>query len=217
MSPTFPEWLSAVFDHRVGKPDWYWASDFDSYWEAHTASDELSVEYMTQLFTEHRWLGPYSLEQVAQGIWFLVGESSPSQLGELLVDSAVPLENRVHCIAAMAEFFRGFVAAAAPGESQHDTDPFHIACYMWWDIFPYRGQPEASSPEIRVACLRAMRDTLRVPSELCQVSALHGLNHWHMYHAAEVEQAVEEFLGGGATLSPRLREYAHAAWGGLAQ
>jgi hypothetical protein len=217
VNPTFEQWLKAVLDHPVGEPEWYWASDFEAFWAPYAASTELTVEYMTRLFREHAALSSYSLEQVAQGVWFLIGESSPAQPSRLLIEPGLPLQRRIECVSSMAQFFEGFVAAVAPGPSRHDEHPFHVACYMWWDIFPSWGNPEIAEPEFNRACLAVMQKILEVPCELCQFSALHGLNHWYLHHGDQVERMIDAFLARTAALSPRVREYAQLAARGMTQ
>ena len=80
----------------------------------------------------------------------------------------MPLDERTQCVRAMADFFRTFVAPAAPGRADIDTNVFHIACYMWWDIFPSYGGSQTGEPELHQACLAVMREVLALPSELCQ-------------------------------------------------
>jgi len=154
---------------------------------------------------------------VAQGIWFLIGESSPAAPSHNLLDGSISLDRRVTCIRSIAGFFRDFVAAAAPATADIDSNRFHIACYMWWDIFPTWGSGEGAAPQIDEACLAVMTEVLKVPSELCQLSALHGLNHWHLNHRAYVERTVDAFLAGSDVVTPRIREYAAIARNGCAQ
>ena len=180
-------------------------------------ADDLTVEYMTRILREHSHLSRYSLGQVAQGIWFLIGEASPAQLSRLVVEPNLPFEKRMDCIEAMVDFFRGFVAEAAPGPSRHEEDPFHIACYMWWDIFPCWGKSEPYAPGLYYSCLSVMEEILGIPSELCQFSALHGLNHWHLHHAEEVERIVASFLASEPPPAERVRAYALQAIRGRAQ
>jgi hypothetical protein len=172
---------------------------------------------MTRLFLGAERLDRYSLEQVAQGIWFLIGESSPGQLAHTLLKSNVPLQQRVGCVDAMTHFFQVFVAPAAPGAADDRKNPFHIACYMWWDIFPTCGNPNTGEADLHDACLSAMAAILIIPSELCQLSALHGLNHWHLHHAAKVESIVDAFLQKTSGLTSRMVEYAAIARSGCAQ
>jgi hypothetical protein len=214
---TFDDWVEAVFDHPLRKPLWYWDSDFDEYWDALGLFDSLSIEYMTRLFLGPDTLRRYSLEQVAQGIWFLIGESSPSQSAHTLLKSKVPLQQRIGCVDAITKFFRVFVAPAAPGAADERKNAFHMACYMWWDIFPTYGNLNTGEAELYDACLNTMAAILTIPSELCQLSALHGLNHWHLHHAERVESIVDVFLTKTSGLTARMVEYAATARSGCAQ
>ena len=213
---TFERWVEAVFEHPLCKPEWYWDGDFDERWNALGLCDALTVEYLTRLFLAPDQLKRYSLEQVAQAIWFLVGESSPGQSVCALLKSDVLLEQRIGCVRAITNFFRVFIAAAAPGAAEIQKNPFHIACYMWWDMFPTYGGSNAGEPKLHSACLETMAEILTLSSELCQLSALHGLNHWHLHHAEKVEALVDEFLQQAHGLTPGIIEYAAAARSGRA-
>jgi hypothetical protein len=81
MSAAFERWLEFVFNNPVRKRKWYWDQDFDSRWEALELTDALIVRYMTRLFLEPGVLRSYSLDQVEQGLWFLLGEASPGCSG----------------------------------------------------------------------------------------------------------------------------------------
>ena len=247
MTAGFEKWVEAVFDHPVGKPEWYWTPEFEAQWESLEVSGPVTVAYLTRLYSDASILRRFSLEQVAQGIWFLVGESSPAKPSYSLLDPSIPLQTRVACVSVMAVFFRHLVAVAAPGPADTETNPFHIACYMWWDIFPGRRATKARElhqawlavmaetlsllpsevcqlsalhdwePELDQACLAVMAETLSLPSEVCQLSALHGLNHWYLTYGGHVEQTVDAFLAASHDLSPRIREYAALARHGKAQ
>ena len=214
MPADFERWVDAVFDHPAEEPEWYWAAEFDEQWESLGLDGPTTVAYLTRLYRESSVLSRFPLDQVAQGIWFLVGESSPGQPSYSLLDRAIALDRRITCIRSIATFFREFVASAAPAAADIDSNKFHGACYMWWDIFPTRGDGE---PEIADACLKTMADVLGSPAELCQLSALHGLNHWHARHGAPVERTIDAFLDTANDLTPRIREYAAQARRGLAQ
>lgn len=213
----FEEWVRTVFDHSAEGPEWYWDKGFDSLWQSLGLNDALTVRYMTRLFLEPGQLEGYSLAQVAQGIWFLIGDSSPAQPSYALVRPLAALGERVSCVQAMSHFFCSFIAPAACGPFDIESDPFHIACYMWWDIFPSYGGSQAGEPELHRACLRVMSEVLHLPSELCQLSALHGLNHWYPHHAEQVAQIVGGFLQRTNDVTPRIREYAARARAGLCQ
>lgn len=217
MTVTYDVWLRTVFDHPSDGPEWFWAPDFDALWDSLELSGAVTVDYLTRLYKEPAVLRGYSLEQVAQGIWFLVGEASPAQPTHSLLDHSVLLEVRVDCVKAIASFFREFVAPMAPGEADIDGDSFHVACYMWWDIFPTWGGNDAGEHELHQACLKVMAESLRLSSELCVLSALHGLSHWHEHHDREVEQIIDTFLAGAKDLSARVHEYAASTRRGIVQ
>src|SRR5579864_7150522 len=115
MSATFEQWLEFVFSNPVRKREWYWDEDFDSRWEALELADTLIVQYVTRLFGEPEILKPYSLDQVEQGLWFLVGDASPGGSSKTLLRREAALLDRVACIHAMSSFFRNFVLAVTPG------------------------------------------------------------------------------------------------------
>jgi len=213
---TFDQWLDAVFNHPVRKREWYWDEGFHSSWDGLELTDAVRVEYTRRLFLASDQLKLYSLEQVAQGLWFLIGESAPGESAYALLNRDVPLSERISCVGAMANFFRVFVAPAAPERADEQANHFHKACYMWWDIFPTHGGPTygpetGGEPELHTACLNVMQEILSVPSELCQLSALHGLNHWHQNYSQQVERIVDGFLHKTPNLTNRIIEYAGKA------
>jgi hypothetical protein len=213
---TLSEWLDAVFKHPVKKPEWYWDEVFESYWDRLELSHSVTVDYMTRLFSAPDELKRYSLEQIAQGIWFLMGESSPGESAYALLDSDVPLSRRIECVRAMANFFRMFVGPAAPGGANEQEDAFQGACYMWWDIFPTYGGPTygpntGGEPELHVACLNTMAEILSMPSEVCQLSSLHGLGHWQRNYNQKVEAIIDTFLQKTPNLTNRIIDYARKA------
>lgn len=127
---------------------------------------------------------------------------------------------RVACIQAMTKFFRDFVMLAAPGPEQTQSNPFHGACYMWWDLLWHTftsGGRRAVEPELHRACLKVLTEVLDLPSELCRLSALHGLNHWHGHYGEQVEGIIDAFLAKTGDITPSIREYAANARAGLCQ
>ena len=224
MSGTFEQWLQASFDHAppktVKEKDWYWDEGFESFWDSLGITDAVAVRYMTRLFLESEHLNVYSLEQVAEGIWFLIGGSSPSKSSQALLNPAVSRDERVACINATTEFFRSFVASATPGgyDPESDPDSFRGACYMWWDILPlrpFRGDPLKGEPALHDACLEAMTEMLELRSDVCRISALHGLSHWQEHYRNKVEATIDAFLAHAPEITPRISEYAINARAGL--
>ena len=154
-------------------------------------------------------------------MWFLISELSPGESAYALLNCDVPAHQRIDCVRAMSNFFRVFVASAAPGTATEQKDDFQGLCYMWWDILPTYGGPiygnnTGGEPELHRACLDTMADILTIPSELCQLSALHGLNHWHLHHAERVESIVDAFLQRTPELTSRMVAYAATARAGEA-
>ncbi len=215
MSVTFEEWVYAIFHHPASKPEWYWDPAFEDLWERLT--DAEMVRYMTRLFLEPELLQHYSHEQVGQGILFLIDDASPGEASAAIFPAEmrraeVPLAARVACIEAIAAFFKRFVAPAASGPAEIESDPLHMACYMWWELFPMRflmqDEEQVLEPALRAGCAEGDGGRRsRCHSELCQLSALHGLSYWHQLHEERVDGIVESFFAGTQDVSPRVREY----------
>ncbi len=222
MSDTFEQWLQASFDHAppttAKEQDWYWDEGFELFWNPLCITDAVAVRYMTRLFWESEHLNVYSLEQVAEGIWFLIGGSSPSRSSQALLNPALRLDERVACIDSMTEFFRSFVAPATQGLAYTKSDPFQSACVMWWDILPlrpFRGDSPVGEPELYEGCLKAMSEILEFRPDVCRMSALHGLNHWQEHYRDAVEAKIDGFLACAQEITPHIREYAMKARAGL--
>ncbi|MGB8011503.1 MAG: hypothetical protein WCF68_07805 [Terriglobales bacterium] len=161
MSATFEQWLEFVFNNPVRKREWYWDEDFDSRWEALELTDALIVQYMTQLFLEPGVLRSYSLDQVEQGLWFMLNESTPGQQSKTLLRHKAALLDRVACIHAMSSFFRNFILAVTPGHFDPKAPTIGVtgAAYMWWDIFPMQSYMRSHLPE--PAELLSMRERFK--------------------------------------------------------
>ena len=219
MTADFDHWLTVVFDHPVGEPEWFWASGFDEQWEPLGVVGPVTVSYLTRLYGNAAVLRRFLLEQVAQGIWFLVGESSPAQPSHSLLDASIPIEARVACIKAMAS------SSSASSSRRRLQAP---QTQMWTRSMLRATCGGTCSRHGAVRLLLSLKLTRRVwppwrensqtlPSESCRLSALHGLNHWYLNHGEKVEEAVDHFLATAGDLSPRVREYAALARHGLAQ
>jgi hypothetical protein len=178
MNATFERWLEFVFNNPVRKPKWYRDQDFDSRWEALELTDALIVEYMTRLFLAPTALRSYSLEQVDQGLWFLLCESSPRCSSETLLRREAKLPERVACIHAMSSFFRNFILAVTPDHFDPKAPTIGVtgAAYMWWDIFPMHFHMRSHGPlsqlekfklgaVLHSAVLKAMAHELKIEIE----------------------------------------------------
>jgi hypothetical protein len=88
---------------------------------------------------------------------------------------------------------------------------------MWWDIIPiYGGMEHTDRDRINEAVLNVFEQVLKLRSESCLESVLHGLGHWHDYVPERTEPIVRRFLGR-TDLSPELRSYAELAATGSVQ
>lgn len=60
-----------------------------------------------------------------------------------------------------------------------------------------------------------MSETLELLSDVCRMSALHGLNHWQENYRDKVEATIDNFLAHARPIAPDTREYAMNARAGL--
>jgi hypothetical protein len=78
-------------------------------------------------------------------------------------------------------------------------------------MFHWQIRPASSNPWSK----RSLENSLKAGQRtLGQLSALHGLNHWHEHHAQKVEEIVDDFLLKTPGLSTRIIEYAGEARAG---
>jgi hypothetical protein len=169
MSATFGQWLEFALNNPVRKREWYWDEDFDSRWETLELTDALIVQYMTRLFLEPEVIKSYSLDQVEQGLWFLLGESSLGCSSKTLIRKEAALLDRVACIHAMSGFFRNFILAVTPGHFDPKAPTIGVtgAAYMWWDIFPMRFYMRSHVPGLTGSvALRSQLEKFELGAEL---------------------------------------------------
>jgi len=169
MSASFEQWLEFVFNNPVRKRAWYWDEDFEPRWEALELRDALIVQYMTRLFLEPGGLRPYSIDQVEQGLWFLLGESSPGCSSKALLRREAAIVDRVACIHAMSTFFRNFILAVTPGHFDPKAPIIGVtgSAYMWWDIFPMQSYLRSHVPgPTRAAALLSKLAVFKPNAEL---------------------------------------------------
>jgi hypothetical protein len=168
--------------------------------ETERSSPAVVVGYMTRLFSEFGRIAPeYSLGQIDQGIWGILGEAQ--RLYELLWAQSVPLPQRVECIRSMYSVHSDFVFRKNPG-------PVESGFYMWWDLILHgfwcqwgpqgrltRPGDLSSLNADSTALLDVMFETLKRMLELddrrVQCCALHGLGH--LLHPG-VHDLVQKFI-----------------------
>lgn len=217
-SKTFEEFVKFFFAREVVPDDEqfdYFLRDLSGqrYDEAVSSSPEVIVRYLARLFSEFGRIAPaYSLAQLDQGIWGILGENL--RLYGLLWDPSVPLPQRVQCIRAMYSVYSDFVSAS-------DGEVTATAFGMWWDLIlhgfwahqsvlesrPKWGDVSKLDMESRLL-LDEMFETLKrildLPDWKSQECALHGLGH--LYHPL-VRRTVTQYIddNAGALTEPRLR------------
>lgn len=210
---TFEEWIKFNFDRPVTDPQWYWDIDSD-YWDG---TPVITVDYLTRTFQNAAAIfQPYTNAQLKQGLWWL---ASDSQYMFAVLDEAVPWPDRRRCLGSMYQLFvQCLLPRCLPEHLSHlDVDveegsPLNTLCYMWWDLLPIYGHPAAapgsSEAETDKVCMGVMARILRLGSDACRQSAIHGLGCWGGYYPEAVTGIVGEFLSTHQGLSPALREYA---------
>jgi hypothetical protein len=171
--------------------------------EAVPSSPAIVVNHMTRLLSEFGQIAPkYSLAQIDQGIWGILGENL--RLYEFLfVDASVPLRNRLECIRSMYCVYSDFVA-----KSEANLNPDLSGFFMWWDLVlhgfwtpprpfiagTYRGDVSRLDAESRVlldALFETLKSILKLPHAYTQRCALHGLGH---LHHPDVRETVQHYV-----------------------
>jgi hypothetical protein len=192
MNATFEQWLEFVFNNPVREHEWYWDEDFAPRWEALELTNTLIVQYMTRLFLEPGVLKSYSLDQVNQGLWFLISESSPGCSSEALLRHEEALVDRVACIHAMSSFFRNFILAVTPGHFDPNGPTIGVdgTAYMWWDIFPMRFYMRSHVPgPTGAAALLSQLEEFKLGAELHNAVLKEMANELETEIEPEIHQA----------------------------
>jgi hypothetical protein len=140
----------------------------------HGHDEAVFVRIVTELFEDFgRLAAQFSVEQVEQGLWFVLGE--PFWLHDALVDGRIAVESRKRCVRAMIHPFRDYYL---PRDAPISEDVF----FMWWDLALTRIADHPS--EIDAVAIDVIGQILQLPAKSCQFAALHGLNHLHPNEAA---------------------------------
>jgi hypothetical protein len=214
----FADWVRYVFDRPICEPAWYFETDVDEF----MPEPAQCVAYLTRLFRDPQpILASYSDEQLEQGLWYLVNSSCSDYMFSLL-EPQLPWADRREGIRSIAKLFERLFAIRCTERLSHldrvESRPLNSVCYVWWDVFPTWGRPgNPDYVEVDRELLGAMRQILSLGSVACQESALHGLGHWHLNYAADVENAIDEYVARQTALTPELRQYAEAAQQGCIQ
>lgn len=143
----FEAWLDYLFGRPIGPSGF---RESDDWWDE-AAAPERAVDYLTRLFEQPEvLLDRYPRRQIDRGFWYLVGESG--HLGPLL-DGPVAWEARRRGLLAIGGLFGRLFAPVCTDHLGHldrgpqPPDPLNSICYMWWDLFPTWGAPDADRTE----------------------------------------------------------------------
>lgn len=222
---SYEEWVNYVFDHPILDPEW-WFQDAESGFLQEWNEDklpEIALDYMTRLFSDPAFLiERFSRAQIDQGLNFLVSNSCSNHMF-VLTNQSLLWSARSACFDAMIPLYAKLMAPVYGDDIAYlDREPKpadqpNYACYMWWDIIPlYGGMDHPDRDRINDAVLHIFAEVLKLDSEACLESVLHGLGHWDMYMNDRTRPIVENFLRR-TDISPELRRYAEYAATGCVQ
>lgn len=215
LTGTYEEWVAHIFDHPVGEREWHWEDDAP-YWKA---DDPTTAEFLGRMFKESGKLPDrYSDKQISIGLNYLL-DAGKSEDFFALLDNKVAWDVRRDGLQAIRNVFSDLFAKRCTEHLCHLDEPgageLNGICYMWWDIAPVYGKPvEPACAERDALLLQVMADTLKLNSEACRESALHGLGHWHDEYPEEVKGVIHDFIWKNRKIRDPLRNYAYAAMNG---
>lgn len=207
---TYDQWLDSIFNH----PQAEFLAFLDRAGKAYPdISYSTEIAYITTTFTEaEKRLGKYSNTQLGHGLWFLNTEAMHG-----LLEPQIDWSKRQRCVYAFYDLFSQIFARRCSSylsyldESQDNR--LNGICYMWWDIFPFWGSLVDLS-KIDDLFIAVMQSTLKLYSDACQESALHGLGHIPT-HRDMVRKIIDNFLAENPEIRPELRQYALNAQRGM--
>src|SRR5947209_7211750 len=179
----YDKWLSFVFDHPATdrfaiNKKWYWSYYFE------ISRPFQMVEHFTRLCDQFGDVSKnYSLPQIDQGIWFVLGACL--NFGQYLRSSEISVERRIACVRAMYRVFADFV-------SKSEVEVMENCFQMWWDLllsdfYSYgNAELDPDAKEIENTALDVLTRILRLEDPRTQEYALHGLGHLKHPGAREV-------------------------------
>jgi hypothetical protein len=215
----FEEWVAYVFDHPAEEENWWWSRPGleAPVWWNDAANRARTLSHLTRLFSKPGILLPrFSRVQIDRGFNFLVSNACSNHIFALR-DTELPWADRRACFDAMIPLYRDLFAPVYQNDLGHtqrgpgDPQRPNFSCYMWWDVIPlYGGIDHPDRDRMNDAVLNVFGDVLKLQSEACLESVLHGLGHWSLYIRDRTEPLVRGFLER-TDISPALRSYAERA------
>lgn len=216
---SYEEWVRFVFDHPVLSPQWWWQEPESGYlqeWDD-AAHPPRTLAYLTRLFQNPvELIDRLTRRQIDQGLNFLVSSSCSSHMS-VLTNPKLPWAARRACFDAMIPLYAKLMSAVyeddlghteyGPGDPERPT----FACYMWWDVIAlHGGMDHPDRDRINDAVLHVFEQVLKLKSEACLESVLHGLGHWYDELPDHTESIIRQFMTR-TDISETLRSYAEDA------
>lgn len=215
---TFEQWIDGIFDHPVSIPEWFFA-DLDA--DTCVEDDETNVDYLARLFIDgDRLLQRFDDAQVNQGL-NMIANVSCSDHAFSITHPGASWPARQRAIRAIYDVYSKCFARRCTQALSHlnePASPLNYICFMWWDVFPARFDPEDPSREGEAdEYIGVMQRCLSIAHHACLEGALHGLGHSQMYYPEKVEPIIDRFLQERTDLRPELVKYALRARDGAVQ
>ncbi len=205
---TFREFVSFLFDRDVVPiPMQGNGSTKPWYWRAEVAFDPTKVAsfYIALFTTPDKVLENYSPEQLNQGFWAIQSSNLQCAITEVIWDQTLPFDIRESCVRSMFHLYELLFSKVS----------LETAADMWWDSIAYdwhcgiRTRVKGGEDEqMQDVIFDTLGKILRLPSEECQMAALHGLGH---LHHPETSPVIGAYLAQRPEIDTDLKEYALAA------
>lgn len=196
---SYDQWLRFLFDHEASEFDgdgWYLDAGEYVVTDPHKLLDHLSRFFCDPTSA----VKPYTDLQLEGGLWFLTGHDG---FLRYLFDERADSRVRAHTASHMYDLFVELLC---------DRGRWLTATYMWWANFiAFGGMHDnwiGADALLRNTTFDVLAKLLRVKSDACVKSALHGLNHLQPIDELRVRRETDQFLMTTKDLTQEMREYA---------
>jgi hypothetical protein len=204
---SYDELVTFFFDRPAPDPSDHTPSFADEGHECEWSRSGVAVGFLTEMCLNFAEIcGKYSLGQVNQAIWMIVGLDF--DLVKHLWNNSVALNDRIECIRSMYLVYSDFVAKSDAAIMENCFD-------MWWDLLGtsfwfqtdffvwselQKGKAlrrvnkgevaklDSNSRALLDAMFEALQRILELPDRRTQRFALHGLGHLHHPGVPELVQ-----------------------------
>lgn len=166
------------------------------------AFETQAIMWCSELFHNADRLFPMADDVLVRGFELINGCSG---FLTFLASPHVEIKRRVECVESMFDLFSQLFSIRPLG---------HV-CFMWFEqllTWGYDLTTGISDVEpLMLSILETEREILRIGSDECKRSALHGLNHMVHMFPSQVASVIDEYIGeAGNQLDPPLVAYAWA-------